>query len=91
MSYLKIAVVNSSSFGKKFKNHQIKLNELGKVDYFNFENNITGKELAQKLRGYNIIIASVTPNFDKEFFINKDELILISRHGVKSIILCKSF
>lgn len=34
------------------------------------------------MKGYNYIIASVTPFFDKEFFENKDELRLLSRHGI---------
>lgn len=43
---------------------------------------ITGADLAQKLHGYNIIIASVTPDFKADFFDHKDELYLISRHGI---------
>ncbi len=38
--------------------------------------------MAKALAGYNIIIASVTPFFTKEFFENKDELLLITRHGI---------
>ena len=43
---------------------------------------IDGKSLAEKLHGFNVIIASVTPFFNKEFFVNKDDLLLISRHGI---------
>ena len=46
------------------------------------DNEMHGKELAKLLNGYNIIIASVTPFFTKEFFDYKDELLLITRHGI---------
>lgn len=78
----KIAIVNSSSFGKIFVEHLEKLREIGEVEFFNFDQHIPGKELAEALKGYNYIIASVTPFFDKEFFENKDELRLLSRHGI---------
>lgn len=82
MRELKIAVVNSSSFGKIFPNHIARLKQLGEVEYFTFNSEINGKELAEELQGFNVIIASVTPFFDKEFFDNKDELYLITRHGI---------
>ena len=82
MSEYKIAVVNSSSFGQIFKEHWAELEKIGQVDRFMFAPDIAGKELAEKLQGYNIIIASVTPNFTKEFFDNITGLELISRHGI---------
>lgn len=78
----KIAIVNSSSFGKIFANHLTRLKEIGEVEFFNFDQHIPGKELAEKLQGYNYIIASVTPFFNQEFFEHKDELKLLSRHGI---------
>lgn len=78
----RIAIVNSSSFGKKFPIHLEKLQQMGKVKYFMFDQNIDGEELARQLKGYNIIISSVTPFFSKKFFDHKDELLLISRHGI---------
>jgi phosphoglycerate dehydrogenase-like enzyme len=77
-----IAIVNSSSFGKVFPEHLKRLNELGTVKHFTVDGEIKGKELAEILHGYNIIIASVTPFFTSEFFENKDELLLITRHGI---------
>lgn len=77
-----IAIVNSSSFGKKFPNHLQRLEKIGSVEHFTVEAEIGGKELAEILNGYNIIIASVTPFFTEEFFKYKDELILITRHGI---------
>jgi len=82
MSHHKIAIVNSSSFGRIFPNHLERLRNIGEVEYFNFPQEIPGKELAENLKGYDIIIASVTPFFDTEFFEHKDELLLISRHGI---------
>ncbi|MBT9671075.1 hydroxyacid dehydrogenase [Secundilactobacillus kimchicus] len=82
MEKYKIAVVNSSSFGQVFKEHWSELEEVGTVDRFMVDPDIPGKELAEKLKGYNVIVSSVTPFFKQEFFDNKDELLLISRHGI---------
>lgn len=82
MRKYKIAIVNSSSFGKVFPEHINRLKKIGAVEYFQVDNEIQGKELAKLLNGYNIIIASVTPFFTKEFFEHKDELLLITRHGI---------
>ena len=82
MDQIKIAVVNSSSFGKVFKNHLDRLKKIGQVDFFTVDSNLKGKELAELLNGYNVIVASVTPFYTKEFFDNKDELLLITRHGI---------
>ena len=82
MTENKIAVVNSSSFGQIFKEHWEELEKIGQVDRFMVDPEISGKDLAAKLNGYNIIIASVTPNFTEEFFDNMDGLQLISRHGI---------
>ncbi len=78
----KIAIVNSSSFGKRFPDQMERLEKFGEVKRFKFPIHIDGKELAQKLQGFDIIIASVTPFFTKEFFEAKDETLLISRHGI---------
>lgn len=79
---MKIAIVNSSSFGKIFPDHIKKLEKIGQVDRFEVDQNIDGKSLGQMLKGYQYIIASVTPFFDKDFFENVDDLRLISRHGI---------
>lgn len=78
----KIAIVNSSSFGQIFPEHLTRLEKIGTVKHFTVDSEIGGKELAECLQGYTIIIASVTPFFTKEFFEHKDELLLISRHGI---------
>lgn len=82
MSEYKIAIVNSSSFGKIFPSHLERLEKIGQVDRLTIDSEINGKDLAEELHGYNIIISSVTPFFTKEFFEHKDELKLITRHGI---------
>ncbi|EOH97751.1 D-isomer specific 2-hydroxyacid dehydrogenase family protein [Enterococcus pallens] len=82
MSKYNIAIVNSSSFGRVFPEHIQRLEEIGSVKHFTVDGEIKGRELAETLQGYNIIIASVTPFFTQEFFDHKDELILITRHGI---------
>jgi phosphoglycerate dehydrogenase-like enzyme len=78
----KIAIVNSSSFGKVFPEHIERLKTLGQVDRFELSKDVGGKELADKLIGYSVIIASVTALYNKEFFENKDKTLLITRHGI---------
>lgn len=82
MASHKIALVNSSSYGLIFPEHLERLEAIGPVERFKVDQDINGKELAEMLKGYDIIISSVTPFFTKEFFDNKDDLILISRHGI---------
>ena len=83
MKNYKIAIINSSSFGKYFPNHLERLEKIGEVKHFTFENNIPGKELAEALQDFNIVIASVRPFFNKDFFDNKKQpLLLLSRHGI---------
>lgn len=79
---VKIAIVNSSSFGKHFPEHIERLKALGDVERFEFPQNMRGKALADKLMGFSIIIASVKPYYDKEFFDYKDKTLLITRHGI---------
>ncbi|MDP4084046.1 MAG: D-isomer specific 2-hydroxyacid dehydrogenase family protein [Bacillota bacterium] len=78
----KIAIINSSSFGRKFPEQMERLEKLGVVERFTFPIETPGKELAEKLNGFDILISSVTPFFTREFFEFKDETILISRHGI---------
>ncbi len=79
---VKIAIVNSSSFGNIFEEHMERLKTLGEVERFNLPKDMGGIELAEKLKGYSIIIASVTALYNREFFENKDETLLITRHGI---------
>lgn len=78
----RIAIVNSSSFGQVFTHHIDRLKKIGDVSFFHFPQDIHGKELAEALKGYNIIIASVSPFFTSEFFEHHPGCKLISRHGI---------
>ena len=53
MKNYKIAIINSSSFGKYFPDHLRRLEKIGEIKHFTFENNISGKELADALQGFN--------------------------------------
>ncbi|OIN98519.1 hydroxyacid dehydrogenase [Candidatus Desantisbacteria bacterium CG_4_10_14_0_8_um_filter_48_22] len=79
---MKIAVVNSDTFGKYFPEHLERLSKIGKTEKIRVDRGISGMELAKKLAGFNIVIASISPVFSPEFFKNNEDIILISRHGV---------
>ena len=78
----RIAIVNSSSFGRHFPEHIERLEKIGSVERVRVAGDCHGRELARALEGFNIVIASVTPFFDGEFFDNKRDLLLLSRHGI---------
>lgn len=79
---MKIAIVNSSSFGKHFPEHLHRLSALGDLQRFDLPVDIGGRELAEALCGFDVIVASVKPNFHREFFDMKDGIRLITRHGI---------
>ncbi|MCD6220131.1 hydroxyacid dehydrogenase [Candidatus Calescamantes bacterium] len=79
---MKTGIVNSSSFGKYFPEHLEKLSRLGEWKRFSVDKNIDGESLAKELQGVNFIIASVTPNYTKEFFEENKDVSLIARHGI---------
>lgn len=78
----RIAIVNSSSFGNVFPEHLERLKQIGDVEFFRFPKDITGIELADKLKDFNYIIASVTPFFKRDFFEHHPGCRIISRHGI---------
>jgi phosphoglycerate dehydrogenase-like enzyme len=78
----RIAIVNSSSFGKRFPEHIERLRKIGTVERVRVSGEAHGAELAHALEGFNVVIASVTPFFDAEFFAAKRDLLLLSRHGI---------
>lgn len=78
----RIAIVNSSSFGKYFPEQLNRLKKIGPIEFFKFPSDINPKELAETLKDYNYIIASVTPFFTKEFFENHPGVKLLTRHGI---------
>lgn len=78
----RIAIVNSSSFGTKFADQMERLESIGTVERIRVAGTAHGAELAQALEGFNVVISSVTPFFDAEFFEHKRDLLLLSRHGI---------
>jgi len=78
----KIAIVNSSSFGVFNPEHLRRLEKIGEVKRFTVPKDIPGEELGVLLKEFNIIVASVLPNYDKAFFDKVDNLLLITRHGI---------
>lgn len=78
----KTAVVNSKSFGVSFPEHLERLEKLGGVDVLSIPTEISQFDLAKQLEQYEYIIASVTPDFQREFFENSPNLKLIARHGL---------
>ncbi|MCS7283146.1 MAG: D-isomer specific 2-hydroxyacid dehydrogenase family protein [Anaerolineae bacterium] len=79
---MRIAIVNSSSFGRYFPEHIERLARLGEVQRVEVPASIGGADLARALQGFPILIVSVTPRFSPEFFAHKDETWLIARHGI---------
>ena len=79
---LKIAIVNSSSFGRRFPEHMERLRRIGTVERVRVAGDCHGAELAEALAPYDIVISSVTPFFDEEFFSVKRDLLAIVRHGI---------
>lgn len=78
----RIAIVNSSSFGQYFPEHMERLRAIGSVESVRVDGGAHGRTLAEILGDYNVVIASVTPFFDAEFFEHKRDLLLLSRHGI---------
>lgn len=78
----RIAIVNSSSFGTRFPDQLERLEAIGPVERVRVDGTAHGAELAEALDEYNVVISSVTPFFDAEFFDRKRDLLLISRHGI---------
>jgi len=79
---MKIAIINSSSFGKNFPEHIEQLEQFGAIERFDVPTRMPATELAELLADHEIIISSVTPFFTREFFELKKNLRLISRHGI---------
>jgi len=79
---MKIAIVNSDTFGKYFPQHIESLSKFGEVERLRVDRNITGEVLAEKLKGFNIVIASITPRYDSAFFALNRDVALITRHGI---------
>lgn len=79
----KVAIVNVNSFAKRYPQHLKELEDkIGVVKRFIVDENISGKDLAELLQGYEYIILGTTPRVSKLFFDYQKDVKLISRHGI---------
>ncbi len=78
----RVAIVNSKSFGVRFPEHIERLKALAEVERIEVPRDISGRELAEKLRGFQFVVASVTPFYSREFFEENKDVLLIARHGI---------
>jgi len=78
---LRIAIVNSKTFGF-YSNVINELKTFAEVDRLEVPKDLSGSQLASTLNNYDIVIASVTPRYDKEFFKNNLRVKMIARHGI---------
>ncbi|HGE69274.1 TPA: hydroxyacid dehydrogenase [Candidatus Poribacteria bacterium] len=78
----KVAVVNSKTFGEKNPEALGILERYAKIERLSVGKNLCGKVLAEMLKGYHFIIASSTPKYDKEFFANNKDILLLAEHGI---------
>jgi len=78
---LRIAIVNSKSFGM-YSSAVSELKALGEVVMVEVPKDINALELAGKLTGVDVVIASVTPRYTAEFFRANRDIKLIVKHGI---------
>lgn len=79
----KIAVVNVNSFAKQHPEHIKELEEkVGEVKRFLVDVDISSKELASLLQGFEYIILGTTPKITSVFFDLQKDVKLITRHGI---------
>mgnify|MGYP000922994524 CR=1 FL=1 len=79
----KIAIVNVRSFGREFPEFITELEEkVGPVKKFMFPIDVSGRVLAEELKGYTYVILGTFPTFGREFFENNHDVRLIARHGL---------
>ncbi|QOJ79186.1 hydroxyacid dehydrogenase [Infirmifilum lucidum] len=78
----RVAIVNSRSFGVSAPDLLEELKKYAQVDFIDVDKKLRGRELAERLKGYHFIVASVTPTYDREFFKNNKDVLLIARHGI---------
>ena len=78
----KIAIVNSSSFGKLFPEHLEKLSKFSDVRRINVPANISAADLIPELQGIQGVITSITPKYSAEVLRALPHLVAIARHGI---------
>jgi phosphoglycerate dehydrogenase-like enzyme len=77
-----ISIVNSSTFGKHFKEHITTLEEFADIQHVTVPADIEADDLAEKIKNSDGIIASVTPRFPRKTLEQCTKLRLLARHGI---------
>jgi len=77
-----ISIVNSSTFGKHFKEHLKTIEQFADIQHITVPSNIDADNLTEKIKASHGIIASVTPRFPGKVLEQCKSLILLSRHGI---------
>ena len=78
----RIAVVNSSSFGRVFPEHWDALASFAEVTRIQVPVTIAPEEFIAKLRGFHGILASVNPDYSETVLRALKDLVVITRHGI---------
>ena len=79
----KIAIVNVNSYGRDFPEYiQYLESEIGPVQKFSFDQDVSSEELANQLRGYQYIILGTHPTLKAKFFDLDPDVKLVTRHGL---------
>jgi len=81
MKRVKIAIVNSKSFGR-YSSAIEELQKIGEVSRISIPKDAPGEELAARLEGFHFVVASVTPYYDRTFFERNKSVVMIARHGI---------
>lgn len=82
MSRPLISIVNSSTFGKHFKDHLKAIEEFADVQHVTVPSNIDPDTLAEKIKNADGIIASITPKFTRKTLEQCKKLVILVRHGI---------
>jgi phosphoglycerate dehydrogenase-like enzyme len=82
MSRIRISIVNSSTFGKHFKEHIAALEKFADIQHITVPADIDGDALAKKIKHSDGIIASVTPKYPRKTLEQCTKLKLLVRHGI---------
>lgn len=77
-----ISIVNSSTFGKHFKEHITTLESFANIQHVTVPANIEADALAERIKDSDGIIASVTPRFPRKTLEQCTKLRLLARHGI---------
>ena len=79
---IRIAIVNSSSFGVSYPEHLRTLEEFAELVRVDIPNGSPAAVFHEALRDVDGIIASVTPAYSREALLGLPKLRLLARHGV---------